>query len=141
MQSHNIMAKEKKYTVQCARLLAGARGSELDVQQGKTITLPADQAAPLVTLGSLVPANEDHDTSSTDGDIIKAIASLDPATADLWTTDGRPQVSAIVETLGRPIGARERNRAWAEYQDVQDAAENANGAEAGPEKGKGDKKS
>jgi hypothetical protein len=46
--------------------------------------------------------------------IVAAIGKMDPANADLWLRDGRPDITAIAEITGWTVTAAERNAAWAE---------------------------
>ena len=48
--------------------------------------------------------------------ICEAIATLNTEDADAWTTDGKPQVSAIEAYLEYGVSADDRDAAWASLQ-------------------------
>ena len=52
------------------------------------------------------------DSAERQSAIIEAIGKLDTEDADLWLRDGKPDVGALVEILGWPVTAAERNAAW-----------------------------
>lgn len=115
---------EKKYIVKRHRLLAGERGGPKDVMSGDEIMLPEEQAAILLASGSIAPAvvltgevDEQVDAGKI-SDIVEAIGQLDEEDDSLWTGDGRPQLNALSEALGRKVSGKERNMAWVEYQDL-----------------------
>lgn len=106
---------EKKYIVKTARVLAGKRGGPKDVLQDGVITLSDAEAAPLLKKKYIAPI-KDRDVAVS-SKLIEAIGKLDPADDSLWTSDGRPQVSALSAITGEDVSAKDRNIAWGEYQD------------------------
>lgn len=62
---------------------------------------PSDEAAP------------EEEACCADPELVAAILGLDPDDAALWTSDGRPQVSALATAVGRTVTAVERDAAWA----------------------------
>lgn len=107
---------EKKYVVKKARVLVGKRGGQKDVLKDGVILLTDDEATPLLQKNSiaLIKGN------AVSREIVAAIAKLDPEDKTLWTSDGRPQVSALTAVVGEDVSAKDRNIAWGEYQDQQD---------------------
>lgn len=81
---------------------------------GKTVTMPEKDAEPLLALGVIKPAasSAGSDGEVTREEIIQAIGRLDPGNKDLWTSGGKPQVSAIEAVLGKQISAGDRDAAW-----------------------------
>ena len=60
-----------------------------------------------------IPSNLDADSLS----VADAIAQLDSEDSSLWTSQGKPQVDALENVLGRDVTAKERDEAWDAFQE------------------------
>lgn len=76
-----------------------------------------EEAGTLAAPDEAVPADE---ACCADPELVAAIRGLDPADAALWTSDGRPQVSALAAAVGRSVAAVERDAAWAAVMAARD---------------------
>jgi hypothetical protein len=83
---------------------------------GDVVEMTPEQAETKLASGRLVLAKEKKaETMAGTVDqeaIIEAIGKLDPAVDDNWMNDGRPQVKAIENVLGKGIKAGDRDAAW-----------------------------
>jgi len=55
--------------------------------------------------------------------LVDAIGTLDPSNSEHFTAGGKPQCDALEALMNRPVKAAERDKAWADYQELQEAAE------------------
>lgn len=94
-----------------------------DYAIGGTIDLTAEQAAPLLAIGTLEEAPAAQASTAPPEDdatrlaaIKDAILALDTADKSMWLNDGRPDTKAIAAVTGWPVSAADRNAAWAELK-------------------------
>lgn len=93
--------------------------TEAGIVKSGTIQLSDADAKELIEIGAVelaatqtAPAAEQTDPAARQAAIIDAIGQLDPADADLWLKDGKPDTNAIAEITGWSVTAAERNAAW-----------------------------
>ena len=84
---------------------------------GDTMELDEATAAPLLGVESIAPVKEQ--AASRDQVLDRALASLDPNDAALWTQNGLPQVAALEAAAGFDITAAERDAAWVRHQQAR----------------------
>jgi hypothetical protein len=61
------------------------------------------------------------DQGTVPGTLIEAIALLDPANVDHFTSTGKPQIDALETLLGHKVTAAERDAAWETFLAEQEA--------------------
>lgn len=86
-------------------------------------TIPAislSEAQRLDRMGIVEIVKEAAAPAGVSSKLVEAIGELDPSDDKLWTSDGRPQVSALSAITGEDVSAKDRNIAWGEYQDKQE---------------------
>lgn len=109
MKTYNVLSRVRTETgiVKTGTIqLSDADAKEL--MEIGAVELAATQAA--------APTINPTDPAARQVAIIDAIAKLDPANADLWLKDGRPDTNAIAEVTGWSVTAAERNEAWSTIQ-------------------------
>lgn len=84
---------------------------------GETMELDEATAAPLLGIESIAAVNEQ--AASRDQVLDRALASLDPDDAALWTQGGLPQVAALEAAAGFDVTAAERDAAWVRHQQAR----------------------
>lgn len=91
------------------------------IPPGEPVNLPADDAKVLIDRGLAAKATPHQKEDDDDGDLIEAIidaiGDLDPAA---FGKDGKPNVKAIEEIIGRSITATERDHGWNVFQKLTD---------------------
>jgi hypothetical protein len=92
------------------------------IPPGEPVNLPADDAKALIERGLAGKATPHEKEDDDDDDdlleaIIDAIGDLDPAA---FGKDGKPNVKAIEEIIGRSISASQRDRGWGAFQKLSD---------------------
>ena len=98
-----------EYTVQNTHIKHGDKGSKEAViyAPGETISLSEKEAR---ALGANVVLSSPSDSKTPESDLLQAAVTA--IEGGRVTQDGRPEVKAMEEILGRNITADERDMAW-----------------------------
>lgn len=91
------------------------------VREGE-VSLSEEDAAPLISLGVLGDQVVEESADPTDpaerlAAIREAIGNLDKGTESNWISGGRPDIAALSQLLGWKVAAKERDAAWAAFQE------------------------
>ena len=98
-------------------VLRHVRHNHVHYDAGDTIELDETTAARLLASEAIAPV---VDTATSREQIIdRALASLDPDDAALWTQGGLPQVAALEAAAGFDVTAAERDAAWVRHQQAR----------------------
>ena len=98
-------------------VLRHVRHDHVHYDCGDTIEL--DEATAARLLGSEAIAPVVDTATSRDQVLDRALASLDPDNAELWTQNGLPQVAALEAAAGFDVTAAERDVAWVRHQQAR----------------------